>query len=143
MSHVRHWIEYVPNWRFEPMAFWVHVEQDGRYWGKSGLFTPPAPVAVPHKGYPVLCVEFDGVVLRFSSAAQVWECMRVLRLKPLPTVRRLVAQRAAGGGLNSHWLSRLPSRLKVPKVRDRLVRALEQVWAERALDPLVGLAPPA
>ena len=132
-SHMRapkHWFEYEEDWRSSPMAFWVHVEQDGKHWRDLAQYAPPSPRPVVHKGYPVLCVEFEDVVLRFSSQEQVHEFIRVLSLKPLPTSRRLSEVRDTGAGPNSHWLSRLPARLKSPKVRSRVVEGLTQVLAE-------------
>src|SRR5512138_3761217 len=85
MAQQNQWIEFTSDWRNEPLAFWVHIEQDGQPWFKAERFSPEAPRPVPHKGYPVLCVEFKGVVLRFSSQAQLKECIRVLSLNPLPT----------------------------------------------------------
>lgn len=108
------WIEYVDDWRWTPMAYSVHIEQDGMHWALSEHFDPPAPAEVPHKGYPVLCVDADGIVLRLSSEAQLKECIRILSMKPLPSSLGLSARRGTGAGPNSHWLSRLPARIKDP-----------------------------
>lgn len=124
MPRADYWIEFHPTWRHAPMAYWVHVEQDGLPWSAAGHYEPPAPSPVPHKGYAVLCVPFGETVLRFSSSAQLLECIRVLSLKPLPTSRQLSNQRATSYGPNGHWLSRLPARLKSPKNRHKLVAAL-------------------
>jgi hypothetical protein len=126
MSTAKQWIEYVSDWRSVPMAYWVHVEQDGKHWRSAERFLPAAPVAVPHKGYAVLCVQLGDTVLRFSSAAQLAECIRVLSMKPLPTSRRLSVQRGSGHGPNSHWLSRLPASIKGPKQRAHVVEVLRQ-----------------
>jgi hypothetical protein len=127
------WVEYVADWRNEVMAYWVHVEQDQNSWRDSLLFDPPAPRIVPHRGYPVLCVESGGMVFRFSSVAQLAECMRVLSLTPLPTSARLCVVRAGvkGSGPNSHWLSRLPGRIKAPSTRSRVVDDLDEVLRSR------------
>jgi hypothetical protein len=127
MAQPKHWVEFTEDWRNEPLAFWVHIEQDGQPWFKAERFLPEAPRPVPHKGYPVLCVEFMGMVLRFSSREQLGECIRVLSLNPLPTTRRLSELRGSTLGSNSHWLSRLPGRLKSPKARRVLVAALTAV----------------
>jgi hypothetical protein len=124
----RHWIEHVADWRDEPMAYWVHVEQDGVAWRSSASYRPPAPVAEGRKGYPVLCIESQGVVLRFSSAAQLAEGIAVLARRPLPTSKRLSALRGGGHGPNSHWLSRLPVGITSPKPRRRVVEDLRAVW---------------
>jgi hypothetical protein len=112
MSKPSYWVEYAESWRDSPLAYWVHVEQDGEPWFMAKRYTPPAPVAVPHKGFPVLCVEFERSVLRFSSEAQLLECIRVLQQTPLPTTKRLSAARGSGYGPNRHWLSRLPATVK-------------------------------
>ncbi len=125
MATYKHWLEYIDDWRDAPMAYWVHVpEGNVTSWRDAEAYNPPAPHRVPNKGYPVTCIEFDGIVLQFSSEAQLSDCIRVLSLKPLPTAKRLSAIRGSGAGPNGHWLSRLPAKLKSPKVRERLVRAL-------------------
>jgi hypothetical protein len=120
----RHWIEHTPDWRNEPMAYWVHIEQGRQSWREAISFNPPAPLPDGKKGFPVLCVEFGGVVLRFSSAAQLSECVRILSQKPLPTSLRLSALRGTGVGPNGHWLSRLPASIKSPKARAHIVHQL-------------------
>ena len=134
---LKHWIEYTPDWRQAPMAYWVHVEQDGKPWFRSKSFAPPAPVEIPHKGYSQLCIEVEEFVLRFSSLAQLAEFIRVFSLTPIPTTRRLMEQRCTGGGLNSHWLSHVPTKLKSPRRRRQVVKALAQVLAERSVSGLV------
>jgi hypothetical protein len=138
----RAWIEHMPRWADAPMAWWVHVPQDGQMHDAT-RFDPPAPAPHGRKGYAVLCVQFGEHVLRFSSPAQLDEAIRVLAMKPLPTTRRLSALRAAATvptssstrlrkpglartefGPNSHWLSRLPASLKATKARAKVVDAL-------------------
>lgn len=135
MAQAAWWIEYTADWRQEaPLAYWVHVEQDGRHYHVSEQMSPPAPRPIPHRGYPVLCVDFNGVVLRFTSRAQLMECIRVLSLTPLPTTSRLSALRPTTVGPNGHWLSRLPAKLKSPKARGRLVAVLKRA-GESGFDP--------
>jgi hypothetical protein len=139
MSKSIYWVEYAETWRRAPLAYWVHIEQDGQPWFKAERFLPPAPDPVPHKGFPVLCVEFEGLVLRFSSEPQLLECVRVLEQTPLPTSRRLSAARGGTYGPNGHWLSRLPAAVKSPRTRARLVDMLKQVLlAKPAPEPSVG-----
>src|SRR5262249_8649355 len=95
-------------------------------WARSKNFDPPAPAKVPHKGYPVLCVDAGGVVLRFSSEAQLTECIRVLSMKPLPSSLRLSPNRGTGARPKGHWLSRLPAKIKAPKRREKVVAGLRQ-----------------
>lgn len=114
------------DWRLAPVAFWVHVPVPGAV----GVLEPPAPQAVPHKGFAFLRVEFDGHELLFSAPAQLDHFIEVLASKPLPTTRQLSARRGLAVGPNSHWLSRLPAALKSPRKREKLVQALMAVRAE-------------
>lgn len=127
MATPEHWVEFTDDWRSAPMAYWVHVEQDGAHWRDAQRYVPDAPRPIPHRGYPVLCVSTQGVVLRFSSQAQLDECVRVLAMNPLPTSRRLSALRGPIAGPNQHWLSRLPASVKSPRARARVVEALRRV----------------
>jgi hypothetical protein len=124
---VKHWVEFAPDWRTAPMAYWVHVECEPVPWREASSFNPPAPQPLPHKGYAVLCVEVAGCVLRFSSVAQLQACVCILSMRPLPTSQRLSALRGSGHGPNSHWLSRLPARVKSPQTRRKVVQALQHV----------------
>jgi hypothetical protein len=134
-SMIRHWIEYVPDWRDEPMAYWVHIERAPVAWKEATVFDPAAPIAIPHHGYPVLCVETVGTEFRFSSPAQLVECVRVLSLTPLPTSSCLSSLRpgdnARSLGPNRHWLSRLPAQVKSSKGRARVVDDLGEVLRAR------------
>ena len=114
------------DWRQAPVAFWVHVPVPG----SAGVCEPPAPQAVPHKGYVFLRVTYDRHELQFSAPAQLDHFMEVLASKPLPTTRQLSARRGLAVGPNSHWLSRLPAALKSPRKREKLVQALMAVRAE-------------
>ena len=133
MSAPEYWIEYADSWRNTPLAFWVHIEQDAEPWFNSNNFLPEAPKAIPHKGFAITCVQIQGVVLQFSSSEQISECIRVLSLNPLPTTRRLSMLREASLGPNRHWLSRLPAKLKSPKMRPSVVSILAATL--RAISP--------
>ncbi len=121
------WIEHTPDWRHEPMAYWVHRQTDGLPWGLAASYDPPAPRPEGRKGYPVLCIASQGFVFRFSSGAQLAECIEILGRKPLPTSRRLSSIRSDVSGPNKHWLSRLPAHIKSPKARQRAVEDLHSV----------------
>lgn len=108
------------------MAFWVHTRVDG----SDDEWTPSVPKAVPHKGYPVLRVEWQKYELQFSAPAQLAHFIEVLAKKPLPTSLHLSALRQAPVGPNGHWLSRLPSTMKSPRNREKLVDAMKLVYAE-------------
>lgn len=111
---------YASDWRDVPGAFWVHRPIEG----KPDRFDPPAPLAVPHKGFPVLSVEFEKYELLFCSAAQLEHYIEVLSQNALPTSRQLSVASGLKTGPNQHWLSRLPGELKSPKNRQSLVKTL-------------------
>lgn len=117
-----------PDWRTAPLAFWVHIPVAG----STTEFYPPAPVKVPHRGFVFLHVEVSEAILQFSSLAQLDHFIEVLDNKLLPTSRQLSAKRDLPIGPNSHWLSRLPARLKSPRERARVVKGLRAVRAQLA-----------
>jgi hypothetical protein len=117
---IRWHFSFEPDWRFAPLAFWVHLPLEGR----PGECWPPAPPALPRRGYAWLRVEHRGHELVFSAPAQLDHCIAVLATRPLPTSRRLAAARGEAVGPNGHWLSRLPAVLKAPKPRAALVSDL-------------------
>lgn len=121
-----------PDWRTAPLAFWVHVTVTG----SDKECVPSAPVEVLHKGFVVLHVDAADVDLQFSSLAQLDHFIEVMVTKPLPTSRQLSRKRELPVGPNSHWLSRLPVKLKAPKERAKLVSRLEAVREQ--LSPLSG-----
>lgn len=130
----RHWIEYIADWRASPMAYWIHVESEGAQWRDAPGYVPPAPSAARNLGFPCLIVEWGDQKLEFSSPEQLTEFIQVLGLSPLPTSRRLSAHRRHGP--NSHWLSRLPAKLKHPKARTKLVEYLRTItWPGTGGDP--------
>lgn len=112
------------------MALWVHVAVPG----ESGVFDPPAPQAIPHRGYRVLRVAFCAYELQFSALAQLDHFIDVLARKPLPKSRQLSIRRGVPMGPNSHWLSRLPAKLKSPRMREKLVRALIGIRPQAAAE---------
>ena len=121
-----------PDWQTAPLAFWVHVPVAG----PDTEYVPSAPVEVLHKGFMVLHVEAADVDLQFSSLAQLDHFIEVMTAKPLPTSRQLSRMRELPVGPNSHWLSRLPAKLKAPKDRAKLVCRLQAVREQ--LSPLGG-----
>jgi len=114
---------FEPDWRTAPLAFWVHVPMEG----STTECVPKAPVAVLHKGYLFLHVDAAGTDLQFSSLAQLDHFIDVMQTTPLPTSRHLSSKRGQPVGPNSHWLSRLPARLKATKVRGKLVSGLRDL----------------
>ncbi len=121
----KHWIEYTASWdRNQPMTFWVHVENDGKCWSAAQHFEPPAPSPVPGRGYPLYCVEIDGVTFRFTSLDELDVCTRTLALRLLPSIERLCAARGAGARADRHWLKRLPGTVRSAEFRERAVKYL-------------------
>lgn len=112
------------------MAFWVHIEKEGATWRDSLEYDPPEPKPEGKKGFRILCVEFFDMVFRFSSRAQIDECIRVLQTKPLISSTRLTVLRGSKAGPNNHWLSRLPAHVKTPKNRELVVERLLKVVHE-------------
>lgn len=123
---------FEPDWQTAPLAFWVHVPVAG----SDTECVPSAPVEVLHKGFMVLHIDAADVDLQFSSLAQLDHFIEVMAAKPLPTSRQLSRKRGLPLGPNSHWLSRLPAKLKAPKERARLVSRLQA--AREQLSPLGG-----
>lgn len=120
------------DWRTAPLAFWVHVPVAG----SDTECVPSAPVGILHKGFMVLHVDAADVDLKFSSLAQLDHFIEVMGAKPVPTSRQLSRKRKLPVGPNSHWLSRLPAKLKAPKERAKLVSRLQAVREQ--LSPLGG-----
>jgi hypothetical protein len=123
----RFWIEHTESWRNAPMAFWVHLEKGKEPWYSATDFDPPAPLPDGKLGYRVLCVESQKMVFRFTSLDQLNTCIQTLSQKPLPSTKRLAAQRNAQVGPNSHWLSSLPANVKSAKGRTKVVQDLSSV----------------
>ncbi len=129
---LKHGFDYVADWRCAPMAYWVHVEQDGKHWQQADAFDPPAPRRIPGKGHRVLWIEVRDETLVFSSPAQLREFVAILSMKPLPSTRRLSMLRATGHGPNSHWLSRLPAWIKARPFRERTLPRIARLADELA-----------
>ena len=120
-------VVYRERFPASPISFWVHRHPEGTVWSESETHEPPFPPPVPGRGWPQLVVEFDGVKMLFSSAAELDHVIEVMTQNPLPTTRRLSELRGTSMGPNRHWLSRLPARAKRRAYRERLVVYLEKV----------------
>lgn len=130
---LRYYFTFEQDWRKAPLAFWVHRPDPA---SKTACL-PPVPRPVLHRGYLFLHVEFAGIDLVFSAPPQLDHFIEVLSAKPMPTSRQLALKRGAPVGPNSHWLSRLPAKLKAPRERSRLVNVLRRIQFEIARsDPL-------
>ena len=133
---LKHWFEFTDDWRHAPLAYWVHVPQDGKDWlDDAAILLPPAPVKVSGRGYPQLFVAVKDVELLFSSPAQLRAFVDTLRMTPLPSTRRLSALRGTTRGPNSHWLSRLPGWMKAPAFRNKTLPRIADLADALADDP--------
>ncbi len=72
-------------------------------------------------------VDAADIYLQFSFLAQLDHFIEVMAAKLLPTSRPLSKKRALAVGPNSHWLSPLRAKLKVPKEWAKLVSRLQAV----------------
>lgn len=127
---IKYHFTFEKDWRSAPVAFWVHVPVPNT----EKACDPPAPEPILHRGFLFLHVELEGVDLQFSAPAQLDHFIEVLSTKPLPTSSQLSLRRGVPVGPNSHWLSRLPAKLKTPRVREKVVRVLRNVRAEVVID---------
>jgi hypothetical protein len=126
----RYWIEYTESWKDVPMAYWVHREVDTDAFYSASVFDPPAPVKKADGSYIIYFVEFNGNIFRFSSTVQYNHFVEVLSQKVLPRPLDLAAERSGSHGPNSHWLSRLPAKVKAWKHREKLCGYLRSIRDE-------------
>ena len=127
---MKYWTELRPDWKDAPMSYWVHRELDSAAWRDAHAFDPPSPRPIGRSGFVFLCVDVSRETLVFSSPQQLQTFISIMSAHPLPSSRRLSALRGTGAGPNSHWLSRLPAKLKSPKVRGQLVKGLSEISAD-------------
>ena len=119
-------IVFRPDYYATPMSFWVHIPLDGEVWRDAKQFAPPLPKAVPGKGFPLLLIRFLGVELEFASVEEAEHFWEVIAQKHLRSTRELSRKRTEDYGPNRHWLSRLPSKLKPWKQREKLIPILQE-----------------
>jgi hypothetical protein len=115
-------IEYRPEPVLTPITPWVHKGVDAAYYTAT-VFDPPRPKPVLGKGYPLWVIEHRGRSLFFSSPEEIAHVIDILGRKILPVTRDLGQPYRA---VNSHWLSRLHTSFKPWKVRQELVKRLNQ-----------------
>lgn len=120
-------VEYIPDWRKSPMAYWVHIETDSKPWYLSKEFKPPAPKKLNGLGYPQLTIAFDGHVFIFTSEEQLEQFIKIMGTKLLPSSLELSGKRSGVMGPNRHWLSRLPSKTKSWKYRAKLIEYCKKI----------------
>ena len=115
-------IEYSTEYQPSPLSYWVHRHIDNEIWSDASLFEPPLPKPIIGKGYPRLRLTFANSDLWFSSPEEVSHFIAVLGQKNMPTSLQLSAKRDTKHGPNSHWLSRLPSKLKPWSKREKITK---------------------
>jgi hypothetical protein len=130
MQMKRHWIEYRPTRVYGPMTYWVHREADDKPQRESKRHEPPMQPAIPGKGFPLLFVEYGDFTFSFASLAEIRVAVEILGQKLLPTTLRLSAERGGTVGPNTHWLSRLPSRVLAWRYRERAVEYMARSLAD-------------
>jgi hypothetical protein len=128
-------IIYNKNYHSSPLSFWVHHDMESEIWEDATKYEPELPKAIVSKGYPMLVIDALGHELRFSSIQEVEHFIEVIKQKNMPTSSQLASKRPKSTGLNSHWLSRLPAKLKpwrnrkkyIPIIEDGLI-ALKKIY---------------
>lgn len=125
-------IDYYAERQFSPLSYWVHagIGEKDRHYVQCSQYDPPFPAKDPLKGFPFLIVSVSGFAFEFASLPELDHCIDILGQKNLSSTAALVAKRGGGYGLNSHWLSRLPAKLKPWSKREKIVEALQKVKAE-------------
>jgi len=117
-------------YRESPVTFWVHVRRAKSVAFDINDYEPPLSKLIGGRGFPELKLNYLGVELRFSSLHEISHYIEVLEQRSLPTTISLSLRRDSGVGPNSHWLSRLPAKLKPWKQRIKLVQLLKQAKTE-------------
>src|SRR5438445_9106088 len=114
-------IEYAENWRGGPMTFWVHQAADGQPWHEAERFEPPAPRAVPGRGYPFYFVEMDDFTFEFASLAEIDFCIARLSQRHLPDT---TAETRGRSGPGAYWQNQLPKSVLSWRYRQKAVKFL-------------------
>ena len=97
----------------------------------SVVWVPPFPPREA-KGYPLWVIEHRDVVLTFASPEEIDHAIQVLGQKLLPRPWTLDWQWISPRSGNGHWLSRLPSKLKPYRERQKIVSRLKVLRAAEA-----------
>ncbi len=123
-------IDYTPEFKPGPLSFWVHKSSGGDSWLAVKEYAPSLPTVVPGKGFPRLSVNVMGIELEFASVPEVEHFLDVIRQKNMPTTLQLTQKRGVACGPNSHWLSRLPSKIKPWVKRAKIIPIIEEGLSE-------------
>jgi len=112
------------------MSFWVHRHLDSEVWTDATEFDPHLPKAIPTKGYPKLVVNALGIELEYASFNEAEHFLEVISKKNMQTSTQLSKLRGSSTGPNSHWLSRLPSKLKPWSKREKIIPVIKEAIHE-------------
>jgi hypothetical protein len=121
----RYHIVYHETWKQSPLSFWVHRAVGGTTWHQAAAFDPPFPPPIPGKGYPYYLIEVDGFTFAFASIEEIDHCMTTLRQRHLPDTTRETEERGTGPG--SHWLNKLPRKVRTWKYREKAIRYMTKI----------------
>jgi hypothetical protein len=102
-------------------------EGEGRIRQIAG-WEPPLPKAVPGKGYAYYFVEVGDFTFEFASLEEIDVCISVLEQKHLPSTDKETETARMGPG--SHWLNKLPSRVRPWRYREKAVEYLRKARKE-------------
>jgi hypothetical protein len=83
---------------------------------------PPLPRPIVGKGYPIYFVTAGRFTFRFSSLHELDKCVETLSQKVLPPT--ILEHQGIQYYANSHWLSRLPGKVKSWRYRQKAIKVL-------------------
>jgi len=129
-------VGYSRYWHNYPIAYWVHIEKDNKPWRDSVEYSPPSPKKDYNGIYKIYKIEINGFTFVFFSIDQLEHCIEILSMKLLPATITLSEKRPGNMGPNSHWLSRLPAKVKPWSYREKAVKYLKKVREELEKQPI-------
>ena len=116
------WIEYRQEWRQSPMTCWVHMPVVSLAGNPTAEIEPPLPRPIIGKGYPIYFVTAGRFTFQFSSLYELEQCVETLSQKVLPPT--ILEHNGIQYYANSHWLSRLPGKVKSWRYRQKAIKVL-------------------
>jgi hypothetical protein len=116
------WIEYRQEWIQSPMTCWVHIPVASLPGNSTPEIDPPLPRPIVGKGYPIYFVTAGRFTFRFSSLHELDKCVETLSQKVLPST--ILEHNGIQYYSNSHWLSRLPGKVKSWRYRQKAIKVL-------------------
>lgn len=125
-------ISYHRLFPWTPVSGWAGARSRGYVPRISPSGQRMSPTTLDHpfrfqrKQWCLLKVEFDGVGLVFATPQELDHFIDVLSRNPLPNGGSLIKGRIRPGKPNGHWLSRLPTKARSWKFRQKLCRYLQE-----------------